>query len=411
MVLFAAACAPSPSQPTAERIARESPSPVESDVSASSGWTTIAQAPLAPRQDHVAVWTGSEMIIWGGSAVLERQPGDDRKADGYSYDPKTGTKTFLVVEVYRDGWAYDPVTDSWRELPPAPIDEGAAQKAVWTGREMLVWMNVSRERLAGMTYDPRADSWRLIPAHPYGNEYAYATVWTGEEMIIAAGIDYSGKNPPRGAAYNPTSNTWRDITSSPEAPPDWTNAVWAGHEMIVWGGGGGCEGCPPWSGGFAYNPSTDVWRELPKAPIADRADFEAVWTGQELIVWGGQGGPYGRSDGAAYDPRTNTWRTITDGPLDPRYWASAVWTGKEVVIWGGYNFDAPKDAQSVFGDGAAYNPATDSWHDLPASPLDPRCDHSGIWAETRMILWGGTEHCGSMGPRDSDGAVFTRQSS
>lgn len=412
MALFAAACAPSPSQPTAERQPKESPSPAESYVASSSEWTPIAQAPLTARGDHLAVWTGSEMIIWGGNAMLERQPGDDRKSDGYSYDPKTGTKTFIIFEIYSDGAAYDPAAGEWRELPPPPIDGGVAQEAVWTGRELLLWLTLdvqegdSDEQLAGAAYDPIANSWRRIPAHPYGSEYAYATVWTGEEMIIAAGIDYSGNKPPRGAAYNPTSNTWRELSSSRVAPPDWTNAAWAGHEMIVWGGGGACEGCPPWSGGFAYNPAADTWRELPAAPIADRANFEAVWTGGELIVWGGQAGPYGRSDGAAYEPRSDTWRPITDGPLRPRYWASTVWTGKEVLIWGGYNAYAPKGARSVFGDGAAYDPETDSWRPLPDSPLDPRCGHSAIWAQTQMIVWGGTEHCGSVGPRDSDGAAI-----
>lgn len=355
------------------------------------------------------------MIIWGGNALLERQPGDDRKADGYSYDPKTGTKTPTIYEVYQDGAAYNPATDSWRKLPPAPV-EGDARKAVWTGHEVLLWLGANIQSgeagqdLVGAAYDPATDSWRRLPPHPFADSFAYPTVWTGEEMIIAAGIDYSGKNPPRGAAYDPSSDTWRRFGSSPLAPPDWTNAIWAGHEMIVWGGGGACEGCPPWSGGFAYNPSTDMWRELPTAPIADRANFEAVWTGEELIVWGGQAGPSGMSDGAAYDPRSDTWRTIRYGPLDPRYWASTVWTGTQVIIWGGYNVYAPKGAQRVFGDGAAYDPETDSWHTLPNAPLDPRCNHSAIWAETQMIVWGGTEHCGSVGPRASDGAAFTGQS-
>lgn len=417
-IVLAAACGPS-----SPRALQAEPSPSVSasqEVSRtrsprSPGWNTIAPAPLTPRGNHLAIWTGTDLIVWGGHASLELQPGDERKPTGYSYDPKDGTKTPIIDEIYRDGAAYNPGTDSWRQLPPAPV-EGDAQKAVWTGQEMLLWLaqtipsDETGNRLVGAAYDPVADSWRNISPHPFDDEFAYATVWTGEEMIIAAGIDYSGKNPPQGAAYNPTSNSWRQLQSSALAPPDWTNAIWAGREMIVWGGGGACEGCPPWSGGFAYDPITDKWRELSTAPITDRANFEAVWTGDELIVWGGQAGPSGMSDGAAYDPRSDTWRTISDGPLDPRYWASTVWTGKEVLIWGGYNVYAPKGAQRVFGDGAAYDPDTDSWRPLPDSPLHPRCGHSAIWAETQMIVWGGTEHCGSVGPRDSDGAAFTRQS-
>jgi N-acetylneuraminic acid mutarotase len=347
------------------------------------------------------------MIVWGGSAVLELPPGDDRRPDGYSYDPQDGTETPIVHEVYRDGAAYDPATDSWRKLTPVSLQDGVAQKAVWTGQEMLVWLRGSDEQLLGAAYDPATDSWRTLPPHPYGDSFAYATVWTGEEMIIAAGIDYSGKNPPNGAAYNPSSDTWREFRSSPLAPPDWANAIWAGTEMIVWGGTGACEGCPPWSGGLAYNPSSDTWRKLHDAPIEQRADFQAVWSGRELIIWGGQAGPYGKADGTTYEPVTDTWQVTSPSPLDGRYWASAVWTGREAIIWGGYNVYAPKGARRVFADGAAYDPATDEWAQLRDSPLSPRCGHSAVWTGTQMIVWGGTEHCGSVGPRLADGAALT----
>ena len=62
------------------------------------------------------------------------------------------------------------------------------------------------------------------------------------------------------------------------------------------------------------------WRPLPTAPILGRLGASAVWTGREMIVWGGvtRGGafPYGapRSDGAAYTPATRTWRKIANSP-------------------------------------------------------------------------------------------------
>lgn len=387
----------------------EEPSPTPS-VSGSKGWRAIASAPLSGRENHVAVWTGQEMIVWGGRALLESKPGDPRSPEGYSYSEDGTLKTPLIEEEYRDGAAYDPAADSWRELPLVPVDEGTAQEAVWTGEEMLLWLTDRRNRLQGVAYDPATDSWRRLPPHPHGDSFAYATVWTGKEMIIAAGIDYSGKTPPKGAAYDPSTDTWRKLSPSPLAPPDWTNAIWAGPEMIVWGGSGACEGCPPWSGGFAYDPSTDTWRRLAKAPIEQRADFQAVWTGREVLVWGGLAGPYGRADGAVYDVSADTWRVMSASPLDARYWASAVWSGEEMIIWGGYNVYAPTGEPRVFGDGAAYNPRTDRWRNLPAAPLGRRCSHSAVWAESEMVVWGGTEHCGgdlSIGPPFRDGAAFT----
>lgn len=355
------------------------------------------------------MWTGSEMIIWGGRAFLELKAGDDRAPTGYSYDPRTGKRTPIVDERYLDGAAYDPTTDSWRKLRPAPIEEGEAHRAVWTGREMILWVTGDTAALLGVAYDPAANTWRNIPPHPFGDAFAYATVWTGKEMVIAAGIDYSGKRPPQGAAYDPAADTWRKLPDSSLAPPDWTNGVWAGGEMVVWGGGGACEGCPPWSGGFAHDPESGSWRKLPQAPIEERADFQATWTGRELIVWGGQAGPYGRADGAAYIPANDAWQRIDRSPLDPRYWATSLWTGEEVIIWGGYNGYAPEGARRIFADGAAYDPPTDTWRTLATAPLLPRCGHSAVWTGTDLIVWGGTEHCGSVGPRLADGAALDIQ--
>ena len=54
---------------------------------ATEGWRRLAGAPLSPRVGHSAVWTGSELLVWGG-----RVPGGAAKADGAAYDPdRAGT--------------------------------------------------------------------------------------------------------------------------------------------------------------------------------------------------------------------------------------------------------------------------------------------------------------------------------
>ena len=56
-----------------------------------------------------------------------------------------------------------------------------------------------------------------------------------------------------------------------------------------------------------------TWSRLPPAPSPERADVIAVWSGSELLLWGGASGP-GRTDlhadGAAYNPRTKKWRVL-----------------------------------------------------------------------------------------------------
>lgn len=97
-----------------------------------------------------------------------------------------------------------------------------------------------------------------------------------------------------------------------------------------------------------------------------RQNFSQTWTGSELVVWGGWGnnatasGSEGRTmfgDGAAYDPGSKSWRQIPAGPLEPRWGHVAFWDGDEVVVIGGVGVD----------DGAAWNPSTNQWRELGAT--------------------------------------------
>jgi N-acetylneuraminic acid mutarotase len=96
-------------------------------------------------------------------------------------------------------------------------------------------------------------------------------------------------------------------------------------------------------------------------------------------------------DGGAYDPATDTWRPLpsADAP-SPRYGQTAVWTGTEMVVWGGL-----ASGGTVLGDGAAYNPATNTWRVLPtACAPSPRTGHSAVWTGGEMIVWGGRDDVG-----------------
>ena len=111
--------------------------------------------------------------------------------------------------------------------------------------------------------------------------------------------------------------------------------------MIVWGG----EDDTFLNTGGRYNPSTDSWvaTSTSNAPEA-RAWHTAVWTGSnEMIVWGGYGGgPNELNTGGRYHPGTDTW-TVTSTINAPiaREGHTAVWTGTEMLVWGGVTGQSP----------------------------------------------------------------------
>jgi hypothetical protein len=56
-----------------------------------------------------------------------------------------------------------------------------------------------------------------------------------------------------------------------------------------------------------------------------------------MIIWGGLNFTSGRlNTGGRYDPVTDSWiSTSLDNAPSPRDYHSAVWTGTEMIIWGG----------------------------------------------------------------------------
>ena len=127
--------------------------------------------------------------------------------------------------------------------------------------------------------------------------------------------------------------------------------MWTGQELIVWGGILGS----PVNTGARYNPKTDRWLPLPPSPLAPRAYMPAVWTGSDMLIWSGYDVTRGQlfRDGARFNPGTNTWTPIaTAGSPQATYWNTVVWTGHEMVAWGGVMGEA--------GNGR-YNPTTNTW--------------------------------------------------
>ena len=80
----------------------------------------------------------------------------------------------------------------------------------------------------------------------------------------------------------------------------------------------------------------DLWQQrgLNFAPTG-RSGQTAVWTGTEMIIWGGADGVYFNT-GARYNPAANSWTaTTTTGAPVARSSHSAVWKNGEMIVWGG----------------------------------------------------------------------------
>jgi hypothetical protein len=208
---------------------------------------------------------------------------------------------------------------------------------------------------------------------PSGRSF-YTAVWTGSEMIVWGGR--GGLNT--GGRYNPSTDSWTatSLTNAPTARHSHT-AVWTGNEMIVWGGS--VSSSPYYSNtGGRYNPSTDSWTatSTTDAPAA-RANHTAVWSGSEMIVWGGDNPGGVLNTGGRYNPSTDSWTaTSTSNAPSARNTHTAVWTGNEMIVWGGSAVGASGGSNS----GGRYNPSTDSWIATSTTNAPTgRWGHTAVW--------------------------------
>lgn len=358
-------------------------------------------AGLDGRYEHSAVWTGAEMVVWGGMEAVGAI-----YSDGARYNPATDTwapvssvaapsgrhahsaawtgSEMLVFggDGSRSGGRYDPVTDTWRAMSTAGAPVGQQWAAsVWTGKELIVWGGILGSPVnTGGRYNPKTDTWAALAPSPLAARAYMQAAWTGREMLIWSGYDVTqGRLYRNGARYDPKTNTWAPMSTlgAPEATY-FNTVVWTGQQMLAWGGVMGD------AGNGRYDPATDTWSALSANGAPPwRYLHNAVWTGSEMLVHGGWPS---RGAGGRYNPVTDTWAPMATLNAPTTGQASTmVWTGQEALLWGGLDEDF-----AFRGDGARYSPALDSWRPMTTMNVPAaRAMHSAEWTGAEMIVWGG----------------------
>lgn len=329
-------------------------------LTSSDTWAPISGGTAASQS--VAVWTGTEMLLWGDVAT------------GYRYNPTTNIWSAMSTTGQPDT-RFEPI-------------------AVWTGTEMVVWGGFNSTTFPSTSgkYNPTTNTWTTVTTtNAPAGRWGAAVVWTGSEMMIWGGGTTTMNNT--GYRYNPNvgvGGTWGAFATTTGAPSarQGASAVWTGTEMLVWGGENGAG--TSYADGARYNPITGTWTAMAASGLAARSRHSAVWTGTRMLIWGGNAGTTLMNSGGSYDPVTNTWTTLNagDAPI-PRSNHSTIWTGTEMVVWGGHI--TAVDPLIYANTGGRYNPATDTWlaTELTGAP-STRTYNKAVWTGTEMIIWGGT---------------------
>lgn len=246
--------------------------------------------------DHSAVWTGTEMLVWGGR------------------------RSVSDLDSLNSGGRYDPQTDQWRPLSTEKAPSSRSRHAaVWTGGEMLVWggEGPQGQERSGGRYDPATDQWSAMSTTnaPAPRRYPGA-VWDGSGLIIDGG-QTSSTTDAAGARYDAARDSWKALAN----PPFLTNGaaalnaeqwfpamVWADHQLFLWISRGGAR----------YDSTSDEWESLSPSgpglhvPPVGHIGMSGIWTESEVIFWGGRPSSDGNNSdwctGLRYNPSTKSWR-------------------------------------------------------------------------------------------------------
>ena len=323
------------------------------DSVARGTWRSMAAPPAGGRNGHAMVWTGTRLFVWGGRESTPDNSVFDPllPREGLIYDPAndawtrtaaapirafdspilawTGSEILVVGGTDRIvGLAHDPVADTWRRLPDLPGNPMGPAVGAWLGDGLIVVTDT-----AAAVYRPATETWTAVPAAPVRHSWRTGAVASGQFVVIAFG---DGATPPvEGAVFDPTTGSWLPI----EVPLD---PLSAGVEIV----GSDDEVFIP-GANTAFDPARNAWREIAHCP---GAAIGGVWTGRVVI------GVYG-----LYDPAADACLEMPEAPArgEPfgdtsgREFPVAVWTGSEYLTWSG---GTGGDIVFVPNDGAIFRP-------------------------------------------------------
>ncbi len=213
----------------------------------------------------LAVWTGSEFLLWGGSNIDPYAPGGEYPFDVLHLDPVSGQ-----LSVSEEGPAPFAYIES--ELPET---FGGHGDAVWTGDELFVWgITPYQDETFQGAYDPVTREWdfEMNAEGPGPRRFAHL-VPTPEFLYLVGGIAVDSRLDYLNEIwrYSRGDRTWTQL----EIPEHLVvrDGVWSRERLFVFGD---CDQ------DAVFDPQTETWMSLPSLRLPNHA--VALSTNQGIFL-------------------------------------------------------------------------------------------------------------------------------
>lgn len=249
--------------------------------------------------------------------------------------------------------------------------------------------------------DRPGDGNEPISTSPVSGWVSPLAIWNGSEVLIWEG-PVGDDGEPAAASYDPATASWRTVDIDYPREVD-SAAVWTGSEIFATGTSHRCVPpmpCPQ-SAPMLHRLSSmgAPLGESVEVPSPERSQPELLWADGRVILWGGfvccdadLGEPSGAGDGAIYDPVTDTWEPIPENPFGQRGTAITAFHDGSLVVGAG---EGGTDSDRGW---YRYTVATGEWSEIADPPTNFDLNSSGVQVGDRLVVWNGTSLSSTGGP-------------
>jgi hypothetical protein len=320
-------------------------------------WQRQPAGPLSPRDAALGVWTGREVVVFGGVDVpsCPNCSGDsppEPLRDGAAFDPGSrrwrriadtpipvpthASVEFVAGEVYvrwEDGFlAYSVARNLWREGPRPPGKPGDFGIEAAGGR-----MLVSGERWLG-AYDPVTRRWSRLPR----SSKDAVLIWTGKGLVA---MDCRPRPEKEGACLTTAEvldgGRWEPL---PPTKINWLGGSWRGidgHAICACLGDSNSQrqwvGKPAYPNGGILDVASRRWSPLPDPPPVT----SGIWNG----VVSARSAAYSGAGGFVLDLDRRKWMRMPPLPYRSIHGNTYVDAGRSLFSFGGTrNLELLRDA-------------------------------------------------------------------
>jgi hypothetical protein len=184
--------------------------------------------------------------------------------------------------------------------------------------------------------------------------------------------------------FDPRTQRYTELAPLPKGLNHIGFVTYRGSAYVVGGHGTLLWGASAQDGFYRYTPGRDRWVRLPPLPTARGAVAAAV-VGDRLYVAGGMANGVALRVVEAYDFGDRRWHRVADLPAAREHIAGASLGGRFYVV-GGRN-----RVTDALPDVTRYDPATDSWEQLPGLPVREGGGEAQPFEGSLLAIGGGND--------------------